>query len=90
MGLVDVIDIKYCAEHPNEPCETTEASYTLNANPNLKEEKSIFYTVGTAVEVNADMMISVDYWYTKVKSVVVEPDLDAAFRQRGAQQNCKV
>lgn len=79
-GLTDVIDRKYCAEHPNQVCETTEASYTLNANPNLKEEKSIFYTVGTAIEVNPDTTLSVDYWYTKANSIVIEPDLELATR----------
>lgn len=79
-GVTDFIDRKYCADHPGQDCEPMEAAYTLNANPNLNEEKSIFYTLGSAVEINSSMIISLDYWYTKAKNIAVEPNLELATR----------
>jgi len=77
-GATDFFDRKYCAAHPGQDCERIEAPYVLNANDKLKEEKSIFYTLGAASEVNSDLMISMDYWYTKARNVAVEPDLELA------------
>ncbi len=75
-GVTYFIDRKYCANNNISPCDEIEAPYSLSSNPNLKEEKSISYSLGTVIQPTADLSFSIDGWYTKVKNIITTADLE--------------
>jgi len=76
----------FCAAHQNNPSYyNTGYSYGLTAagNPALNPEKATSFTLGTVLQPNARTTITVDYWSTKITSVIVPvqatPDMIAQY-----------
>lgn len=65
--------VAFCAAHPNPSYYTGGYSYGLSSvgNPNLKPEKSTSWTVGTVLTPTPQLTMTVDYWHTKIKDIII-------------------
>lgn len=71
----------FCAAHASNPAYYTGAySYglTSSGNPNLKPEVSTSLTAGIVLQPISRVTITVDYWSTKIKNVIIGASVSAA------------
>ncbi|MGZ3198958.1 MAG: TonB-dependent receptor plug domain-containing protein [Croceibacterium sp.] len=63
----------FCNAHQSNPGYTAGYTYGLTSagNPNLSPEKSQSFTVGTVLQPIRNFTLTVDYWQTKIKNVIV-------------------
>ncbi len=69
-GYVDVTDQRGCNEGKIDPCENNYYLATQGSNPNLKEETSWSFNVGTVIELMKNLNFSVDYWNVVVNDTI--------------------
>ncbi len=64
------IDHVACAAHPGSPyCDSQQYTVYGGSNPNLKQETSIAYNLGTIYEPTKELSFGVDFFYTKINNV---------------------
>ncbi|WP_260928624.1 TonB-dependent receptor plug domain-containing protein [Novosphingobium sp. 9] len=63
---------QFCADH-NASYYGNSYSYgvTSQGNPDLKPETSTSYTFGTVIQPIHNVTLTVDYWHTKIKNVII-------------------
>jgi iron complex outermembrane receptor protein len=64
----------FCAAHASNPSYYTGGyTYGLSSvgNPRLKPEKSTSWTAGAVIEPSRQLTITVDYWHTKIKDIIL-------------------
>jgi iron complex outermembrane receptor protein len=64
----------FCAAHASNPSYYTggySPGLTSSGNPDLKPEKSTGYTAGIVFEPRRNITLTVDYWHTKIKNLIV-------------------
>ena len=71
-GFVFLLDKKGCKANPNdaEICKSKGYPAQQGANPNLTEETSQSYSLGTVYQASKNLSFSLDYWKTKINDVV--------------------
>ncbi len=70
-GFLFVRDYLLCNADPNSPgCNNQFYPAEQGANPDLKEETSFAYSIGTVIQPMRGFSMSFDYWRTKVEDVV--------------------
>lgn len=64
----------FCAAHASNP-GYYEGGYSIgitsSGNANLKSEKSTSYTLGMVVQPKRNITLTLDYWHTKIKNLIV-------------------
>lgn len=68
-GYPTFIDRKMCATDPSY-CSASQYLVLGGGNKDLKEEKSIAFSLGAVVQPTATTAFSIDTWYTKVNNLV--------------------
>ncbi|MGN6848331.1 MAG: TonB-dependent receptor domain-containing protein [Sphingomicrobium sp.] len=64
----------FCAAHSSNPSYYTGGyTYGLSSvgNPRLKPEKSTSWTAGAVIEPSRQLTLTVDYWHTKIKDIIL-------------------
>jgi iron complex outermembrane receptor protein len=63
----------FCASHPVATYYSGGYSYGLTSvgNPGLAPEKSSSWTAGTVIEPNRFLTMTVDFWHTKIKNIII-------------------
>jgi len=70
----------FCAAHANNPSYYTgtySPGLTSSGNPDLKAEKSTSYTFGVVVQPTRNVTVTLDYWRTKIKNLIVAANASA-------------
>ncbi|WP_245409690.1 TonB-dependent receptor domain-containing protein [Allosphingosinicella vermicomposti] len=68
----------FCAAHASNPSYYAggySPGLTSLGNPELKPEKSTGYTIGAVFQPNRNMTLTVDFWQTKIKNLIVPPSV---------------
>lgn len=65
--------VDFCAQHPVTSYYQPSYSYGLSSvgNPNLKPEKSTSITAGLVFDPTRQLTMTVDYWHTKIKDIII-------------------
>ena len=63
----------FCAAHASNPNYLGAYSFGLTSigNPKLAPEKSNSFTAGAVIEPSRQLTITVDYWHTKIKNIII-------------------
>jgi iron complex outermembrane receptor protein len=87
-GAPTFTDFAGCAAHPGNPVYCQAKQYTVigSSNPDLKQETSTSYNLGTIYEPTRDLNFGFDFFYTKINNVP-GIDYDDMERAEAAGQN---
>ncbi|EIZ78624.1 TonB-dependent receptor [Novosphingobium sp. Rr 2-17] len=83
----------FCAQHASNP-NYYSAGYSIGltseSNANLKPEKSTSYTLGLVVQPVRNVTLTVDYWHTKIKNVIVAASVTSDILEQYYNNNGQV
>ena len=69
-GFPTFIDPIACARNGGSDCRAQQYRTFSGGNPDLKEETSFSYNIGTVIQPTRSLDITVDYWVTEVENAV--------------------
>ncbi len=86
-GFPTFLDKVACAKNGGNDCKPAQWNVTSGGNPGLKEEKSVFASMGAAYQPSQNFMIGFDTFYVKMDNVV---DIDFEKATEAEQQGIDV
>ena len=79
----------FCAAHPvtNYYAGGYSIGLTSVGNPSLAPEKSTSFTAGAVIEPSRQLTLTVDYWHTKIKNIIIPATQSTALINAYYQNN---